>query len=123
MAFSVENNKKNVSFVVHADATTTLTIAGNNSVSNVATGDEILTGASIKQVWFGSPSGNAAYWTVKRGANTILVLDSTGWQDFAGNGNMITKDGAGTLVLTLVGAANGSIMIEMQKHGTLPSTY
>ncbi len=119
---SVVHNRKNLSFVVHATANLTLTIAGNNSVSNVAIGDEVLTGAAIKQVWFGSEAG-AGTWFVKRGSNTVGVYDSTGWHDYAGNGCMLNKDSAATLVLELSGTTNGSIMVELQKLGTLPSNY
>lgn len=120
MAYTILQNKKNLSVVIHADANTTLTIAGNSSVSNVATSDEILTGAAIKQVWYGSESG---FWKVLRGSNTVGVYDSTSWIDYAGTGVMLTKDVGATLVLQLNGSANGYIMVELQKIGTFTSTY
>ena len=125
MANSIIHNRKNLSISLHADANTTWTIAGNSSVSDIATGDEVLTGASIKQVWFGSSSGNGMYWVVKRGSNTIGVYDSTGWKDYSGNGNMINKDSSGTLVVELNNTGNGSgyIMIELQKEGIFDKTY
>ena len=115
------HNRKNLSVTVHAAANLTLTIAGNSSVSNIATGDEVLTGASIKQVWWGSQTG-AGYWNVSRGSNLVGCYDSTGWHDYAGNGNLLNKDSTGTLVLTLVGSANGFIMLELQKEGVSPQT-
>jgi hypothetical protein len=121
MANSIIHNRKNLSVTVHATSNVTLTIAGNNSVSNVAIDDEVLTGAAIKQIWASSPSGNGAYWTVKRNANTIIVMDSTSWFDFAGNGNLLNKDSSATLVLELHNAAEdeGFIMVELQKEGTV----
>lgn len=119
---SVVHNRKNLSFVVHATANLSLTIAGNSSVSNVAVTDEVLVGAAIKQVWWGSEAG-AGTWFVKRGSNTVGVYDSTGWHDYAGNGCMLNKDSSATLELELAGTANGFIMIELQKIGTLPSNY
>jgi hypothetical protein len=119
-------NRKYLSVTVHATANQTWTIAGNNSVSNVAMDDEVLSGASIKQIWAGSSSGNGAYWTVTRGANVVAVLDSTVWIDYAGNGNMLGKDSAEDLSVTLTNAADdaGYIMIELQKHGTrTPQNY
>lgn len=116
-------NKKNVSVTIHDDANVTYTIAGNNSVSNVAIDDEVLTGAAIKQVWYGSPSGSHTYWIVKRGSNTVLVLEGTGYLDFAGNGSLLKKDSTGTLVLELVGSANGFIQLELQKEGSFITTY
>lgn len=115
MAYEIISNKKYLSFAVFANSNTTLTIAGNNSVSNVAIDDEVLTGASIKQVFFGSQNGSC--WIVKRGANVVGVYESASWQDYAGNGVMNTKDKDATLVLELVGSANGYMIIEMQKHG------
>lgn len=119
---AVALNKKNVSVTVHDAANATYTIAGNTSVSNVAIDNEVLTGAAIKQVWYGSPSGNTAYWVVKRGANVVLVLEGTGYLDFAGTGAMLRKDSSATLVLELVNSANGFIQIELQKEGTF-ATY
>lgn len=116
-------NKKNLSATIHNATNATYTIAGNNSVSNVATSDEVLTGASIKQVWYGSPSGSTAYWVVKRGSNTVLVLEGTGYMDFAGNGGLLKQDSTGTVVLELVGSANGFIQMELQKEGSFVTTY
>lgn len=121
MAYTILQNRKNLSVTVLADANTTLTIAGNSSVSNVATSDEVLTGAAIKQLWYGTSNGG--HWTVKRGSNTVAVFDSTGYVDYAGCGCMLNKDAAGTLVLTLNNATDGYILIELQKAGTFTSTY
>ena len=123
MSYSVIQNKKNLSVTIHATGSNTITIAGNSSTSNVATGDEILTGAAIKQVWWGSQPLDGACWIVKRGSNTIGVYDSTGWTDYAGNGGMISKDAGATIAIELVGTSNGYIMIELQKIGTFTSTY
>lgn len=111
-------NASNGTVVIHATANATLTIAGNNSVSNVAVGEEIVTGAHIKQVWYGSNPANGGYWTVSRGSNVVAVYDSTGWCDYAGNGFGLIKDKAGTLVLTLENVADGEgyIMLEIKKE-------
>lgn len=116
---AILHNRKNLSVTVHAAANLTLTIAGNNSVSDVAIDDEVIVGAAIKQVWWGSTAGTGT-WIVKRGANVAGVYDSTGWHDYAGNGNMNNIDATGTLVLELVGTANGFIMVELQKIKTSP---
>lgn len=112
---TVSINRKALSVVVHVSANDTVVVAGNDSVSNIAAPGEIVTEAYVKQVWYGSPSGNAAYWMVKRGANTLLVLDSTGWTDYAGNGSMLKQDPTANLVLQLVGTGNGYVMVELQK--------
>lgn len=115
MPYRIQANRKYLSFTVHATANTgTITIAGNNSVSNVAISDEVLTGAYITQIWAGSDG----VWTISRGANTVAVLDSSGFYDFAGAGNPITLDSTATLSANLVGATTGGfIMIELQKEG------
>lgn len=116
----VQLNRKNTSVTIHDTANATYTIAGNTSASNVATLDETLTGASIKNVYYGSQGGT---WIVKRGANVALVLNGTGFLDFAASGNLLKKDSTGTVVLELVGTANGFIQMELQKEGTLPTVY
>jgi hypothetical protein len=117
MAFRTLFNKKNLSATIICTANATLTIAGNSSVSDIAQGDEVITGAIIKQVWSGAcPSANGAYWLVQRGANTVCVLDSTSYIDFAGNSGAINIDSTATVVLTLKNASDGIIQIELQKQ-------
>jgi len=109
-------NKKGLSSVVHVVANATLTIAGAAGVSDIALGDEVLTGATITQAWYGASNG--AYWEVKRGANLVFVADSTGYMDFAGNGVTLNKDSTGTLVMTLTGAGTGFLILELSKQPT-----
>lgn len=111
-------NRKGVSAVLHMTANESFTIAGDSSTSNIASPGETLTGATITQVWFGSSSGDSAYWTIKRGANTVAVLDSTGYIDFAGNGVALNKDTGATLVANLVNSTTGFLMVELQKIPT-----
>jgi len=123
MAFTVQQNRKNTSAVIHITGSNTITIAGNSTVSDVAIGNEVLTGCTITQVFCGSSSGNGAYWTIKRGANTVAVLDSTGYYDYAGAGMALSVDSGGTLVANLINGNDGYLLIEVQKQGTLPSDY
>jgi len=122
MSYRIVHNRKNLSTTVLFTANTTLTLVGNNSVSAIGIGDEVITGASITQAWVGSPSGASAYWTVKRGANTVAVLDSTAYIDYAGNGGAITLDSDATLVVELTGTT-GTLMLELQKAGQFTSDY
>tara|TARA_R110000823_G_scaffold200078_3_gene331101 strand:- start:2092 stop:2475 length:384 start_codon:yes stop_codon:yes gene_type:complete len=124
MAYRIQANRKNLSVSIHAIANTgSIVVAGNNSVSNVAISDEVITGAYITQIWAGSPSGNAAYWEIKRGSNTVMILDSTTYFDFAGCGNPITLDSSAPLSATLVNSVEGFIVIELQKEGTFITEY
>lgn len=123
MAHRILANRKNLSTTIHFVSNGSLVIAGNSSVSDIAIDNEVLTGASITQVWYGSPSGSVAYWEIKRGANTVAVLDSTSYTDFAGNGNSLKLDSSGTLVANLVGSTAGYLIVELQKEGNFTSDY
>lgn len=116
MAYRVLDNKKYGAARLLITSNSSITIAGNNSVSNVAISDEVLSGGSISQVWFGSPSGNAAYWLVKRGSNTVGIFDSTSYLDFRGNGQALNIDASATLVANLVGATDGFLIIDLKKE-------
>lgn len=119
MTYRILNNKRGTSTHVLFTANTTLTIAGNSTTSAIATGNEDLAGASILRAWCGSSSGNGAFWTVRRGANTVFVFDSTAFMDFAGNGLSINIDTAATLTANINGAnLTGSLILELKKIGT-----
>jgi hypothetical protein len=116
-------NRKNLSTTLHFVSNGTVVIAGNSTVSDIAIDNEVLTGAYITQVWYGSPSGSVSYWEIKRGANTVAVLDSTSYTDFAGNGNALKLDSGATLTASLIGTTAGYLMIEVQKEGNFTSEY
>jgi hypothetical protein len=109
-------NRIGSSAVFHTNANTTVVVAGNSSVSNIATPNEVLTGASITQVWYGCASGG--HWVVQRGSNTVLVLSESGYMDFAGSGASLVLHSTANVVMTLVGASNGYCMVELQKEPT-----
>lgn len=117
MASSIQHNEEK-RVVLHATSNTTWVIAGNSSVSNVATGDETVISGSIKQVWFGSPSGNNAYWTIKRGANTVAVLSKSKWIPYSALGKTVTLDSSANVTVELTNAGDnlGFIMIELSKN-------
>lgn len=119
MTYRILNNKRGTSAHVLFTANTSLTIAGNSSTSAIAVDNEVLAGASILRAWCGSASGNGAFWTVRRGANTVFVFDSTAFMDFAGNGLSINVDTAATLVANINGSVlTGSLILELKKIGT-----
>lgn len=101
--------------IVHCSANATITIAGNSSQSNIATSTQNLSGATISKIWYGS--GSSGYWNIKRGANVVATVINSGQLLF--DGAPISVDKTGTLVLELVGTANGFIMVELHKEGTL----
>lgn len=120
MAVNIFNNSKGKKVTVHVtNANGTIVIAGNNSVSNVAIGDEFVIGAIVNQLWYGCANGG--YWILKRAnstTNTVVgVYDSTGYCDYAGVGSPIPIRQNDDLVLELTNSASGYIMVELRKIG------
>lgn len=108
-------NKKGLSAVIHLTANATVNLVGNSTTSDIATGDEVITGAVITQIWYGSANGG--HWEIKRGSNTAIVVDSTGYMDFAGNGVVLNKDAtANTLVANLNTTTTGFVIVEVTKQ-------
>lgn len=114
------SNKKGGRVVLHFTANGSANLIGNSSVSQIAIGDEVVTSAHITQIWCGSASGNGDYWTVKRGSNTVAVLDSTIAIDFAGLGAGLTLDATANISANLVGTA-GFLMVELKKESGIGS--
>jgi hypothetical protein len=118
MPYTIMDNKLNGSVSIHANSNTgNIIVQGNNIVSNVAIGNENVQSLVINQLWAGSPSGNAAYWEIKRGANVVLVIDSTCYLDFTGNGRQIKVDATANVTANLIGATAGFLVVEFQKLG------
>ena len=121
MAISVISNRKNTSAAFHFNSSGTLVVAGNTSVSNVATSDETLTGAYITQaVWGCDGTGHIQ---VKRGSTLVAVFDSTGQQEYAGTGMPINVGATQNLTVDFLGSANSFLLIELQKIGNFTSEY
>lgn len=123
---TVLSNKYKTSVTVHYSANVTITVAGNNSVSNLATSDETLTGCVIDKVIYGSGGGTAPHWVVKRNNGStnsvIMVLSESGFVEFDGLGMQLSafRDGD-NIQLELVGTANGYIMMDLKKLGVNPN--
>jgi len=94
--------------ITHDVANATYTIVGNNGTSDVGSAGFNVETLILTRAWYGC--GNAAFWTVKRGANTVAVFSGSGEQDF--DAAAIDVDSTGTLVLTLNGGTNGFIVLE-----------
>lgn len=129
MAVTITSNKKNTSATIHVSAAnTTIKVSGNSTTTNVdstttclAIGNEVLSGAYIAQAFWGiDPNG---YAVIKRGATPVAVYDSTGYKDYAGSGMALTVGQTANLTVEFVGTANGYVLLEVQKAGTLPSDY
>ena len=114
----INNKRQSVDILITSN--TTIVIAGNNSVSNVALGDQIVTGASIKQLVATSPSGNAAYWEISRGSNVVITPDSSSYLDLRGFPLSIDKSANLVCELFRAGDDEGSLWIQLQKHYDAP---
>lgn len=111
MAFTLMYNSHGRT-VLHATSNSMVVIAGNNSVSNIATASQELSGATIARVWFGSDDN----WSITRGANVVYVASGSGYHYF--DGATINLFKSANLTVTTA-SANGFIMIELKKEGNL----
>lgn len=122
MAVTYTSNKKNLSVSVHvASANATIVVAGNTSSSNIATGNETITGATITQVFWGV-DGNGSI-QLKRSGSLVAVYDSTGYYDYAGNGMSLNMNQTANVDVQFIGTANAYVFFELQKVGTFVSEY
>lgn len=122
MAHTFISNRKNTSAVIHfATSNSSLVIAGNSSVSNVAISDETLTGAYITQLVWGCDG--VGHIQIFRGPTLAIVLDSTGQHEYAGCGMPITIGQTANLDVKFVGSANSFVTLEVQKVGDFTSEY
>lgn len=107
-------SKRNGNAVLHFTANATVTVVGNNSVSGLAANGstEVVSGASINKIAWGV-SGTGT-WTVKRGANTVLVLTNSNTLNMDEFGAAISLYPDATLVVELSGGT-GHIMLDITK--------
>ena len=119
MPYNIQKNVKGGVVTLHCIANSgNIVVTGNNSVSNLAMEGESIVSAPINQVWAGSPSGNAAYWEIRRDGTIVAVIDSTCYLDFTGNGNQFTQGATNAnLAINLIGATAGFLVVELQKLG------
>lgn len=112
---AVIQNRKGSDAVIHAVANTTVALS-----ALAVDGDETVNSAYITQVAWGAEA--PGYWRVARGGNTVMILDSTSYIDFAGNGMGLVPDRTGNFTITLNGTANGFITMGVQKESTIANT-
>ena len=117
MAATILSNRARLSTVIHvASGNANFVIAGNSSVSNIASPGETLTGAYITQtVWGCDPNG---YIVIKRDDTPVAFYDSSGQHEYAGCAMPLTAgQNAANLSVEFVGSSNGFIIFELQKVG------
>ncbi len=108
--YRFNSNKLNGKTQIHCAGANSgsITIAGNSSQSNIALLGEVLSGATIRRVVWGTDTN----WTITRGSNVVMVLTQAGDIDLAGLA--VQLDAAGTLSIN-TSSANGFLMIELNK--------
>ena len=115
----LRNTSQNAVLLVTA-TNNNIVVLGNSSVSAIglpSATDDAIVGVSIKQIWFSGDSGAGANgWDIIRNANTVWQTDSTGWQDFAGNGMAISADKTEANVSFTRTGSRGTLMVELQKE-------
>lgn len=101
--------------LIWANSNTTIVVAGNSTVSNIATTNEVVESADIMRVWWGSSASNT--WTVSRGANVVLYLNPTSdvHADFQEKGCGFALDNTANVVCN-VSDASAFILIELGKQ-------
>lgn len=109
-------NRLGSSAVLHFTSNSTIVVAGNTSVSNVAaSNNEIVVGGSVITALWGTAE-SAAYWTIKRGANTVAVLSGTGSMDFSTFATPLNMDPTANVVVALNSALPGFLIIKIHKN-------
>lgn len=115
MTVTVTSNKPGTSATVHLNAAGSIVVAGNSSVSSIATGGEVLTGAAVTQLFWGCDAGSIR---LSRNGSVIGVYTGTGHADYAAAGLSINVAQTSNVDVTFVGTANGYVLVELQKIGT-----
>lgn len=105
MAYRIVTNSKNRT-VLHITSNSTITVAGNNSTSNLCFSDETIKSATIKQVVYYNDANNHIH--LKRGANNIGVFSSTGHINY--NTIPLSLDKTASIDVVMTGDADGSCL-------------
>ena len=119
MAVNILSNKSNgtggkVSIYV-STANASIVIAGNSAVSNIALPGETVTGATIRQVFYGIDGGAAGECFVYRSGALVGTYNRVGHADYAGHGISLSINPSANLDVQFVSAGNSTIIIELQK--------
>lgn len=129
MAVTILSNKKNLAATIHVASANSgnIIVSGNSTTTNVngtstcfAVSDEVLTGAVINQIFWGTDAGSVQ---VLRGGTLVATFTNSGHVDYAGSGMALTRLPAANVVINFVGSANGYALVELQKIGTFTSEY
>ncbi len=108
MAYRVLRNARNGFIALNCVGNTgNVIVVGNNTVSNIATQDEVVSGAGIRSVTWATD----ANIQISRGANVVMILTQSGCEILP---RALTLDPAANLVVSST-SANSWLMIELNK--------
>jgi hypothetical protein len=111
-AYIITSNKLNLSTTLHVTENCGLTIAGDNTVSDIAMDGETLTGAYINQISWACTPG--AYLQVLRGASIAGIYDSSSVHEYSGCGMPLKINSEEPLIFNFINGS-GFCIIELQK--------
>jgi hypothetical protein len=120
----VEFSQLGKNAMLHFVANSYANVAGNTSNSDIAVGNEVVLGASISYIWWGS-SNQTTNWSVARGGNTIMTLNGTGAMDFLEGDALIAGSNSSVnalssnVVVTLNGGGTGFVRVRMHKNSNV----
>lgn len=119
MAVNILSNKSrdtSGTVVLHvAVANASIVVAGNNSVSNIALPGETVTGATIRQVFYGIDGGAGGECFVYRGSDLVGTYNRVGHHNYAGHGISLSINPSANLDVNFHASGNSTIIIELQK--------
>lgn len=119
MAVHILSNKSRETsgtVVVHvATANASIVVAGNSSVSNIALPGETVTGATIRQVFYGIDGGAGGECFIYRAGDLVGTYNRVGHHNYAGHGISLSINPSANLDVQFHSAGNSTIIIEMQK--------
>ena len=121
MTYRILSNRKNKSATVLFTANTTLVATGNSAATPLAIDDEVLTGLQIDSAIHGCPDGTFA--RVTRGANTVLIINTTGFLDLAGTSAAIQLDSSANLSVQFTGSNPATLILNLKKIGRGSTEY
>jgi len=105
--------------LIHFNAAGTIIVAGNDSVSNIASPGEVIGGATIRRVVHGCNS--AGHITISRASNLFGIYVNSGKVDYS-DGMTPQLDVAANVVIAFSSAGAGAGFIELQKIVTANSS-
>lgn len=111
MPYTILKNQKNGKVAIHVAGANSgdIIVVGNSTVSNLATGAEVLSGAAIRKVKWGCGDG---FITILRHTTPVAVLSQSGEMDFSDIA-VLTLNSAANVVVNM--SANAFCVVEIDK--------